>query len=1054
LFFPDYQLYLKLLFISTPMGHQMSFLSLQKDVAILFYATLGKKADIKTLDFFARQLDLGLYGKDQLAEKFIQSEDGHQRYDGLTTAQKIQYIYKNITGEAPASSVLGTLVAQVNGGQSLGQLAKDLVGGVKSYTGSDAVQVAQQQHLFEVIDTTLYPALTPYPANADAAADIQAMFYVVGSLMVADGINYWSSILAEGKASASYIAGRFVDTRSGLKELSNEDFVKTVYKNTFGVDAGASEIADYVAGLNNNTATRGDVLIRLINDIRNDASHDTAKQNFLNATHVYAAGELPALHYQETVALLFMQLANKTALNAAGLDYYSKMLAGGKSDLDLLTFLAKSTHFQGAADFGTVYRKLYGTTLNDLQKQAILQQAGNNPLQATLNIIDTFRHGEAPLDSGPLPSAKSMVDLEYKIGSELGYQIRGNLTLSSTDGALKGSLNSGVEHQLSHAEIAQLLQITLNVNVEAAVDLSFAKSLQQISLQGDFAANQTTLDSLRGKSVTLYLDDNNVTNAAGLINFNSSLLIADRLDVATAHTHINTASGGETRMLWKGNATPGDVNKVSNDFTATSTSTGHYNNFSVISANFITKDVLLSSGSEGGISGTIQSNLNQFLHFQYIDLANYRGTANIYLNGQKVATEGSNLFDAGLLNQTASIYNKLYSGVTDLTQADAAQKDSTGNIWTGSLGFNLSGFANNVHVINISMATPVNLRITDNATSKSKLHLETLTGSETPHWNIVIGNDKTSTVDGGTLSLTSHSTALSGETLSINSAETSHNTLTLAGGSNHIETMVVYGSTDLNLTIKADFSDSLKNIVIPVPEDPWSNPPIINVNLTLEKGGTGGGAFYKLLQSLNDHSAYNGLIDELSGDQLTIAFTAMNSFQIQGNTTLTRDLGGDPYSGGNKISFGSSNIDSMVTIEALETSDSIFVGKGAGQWLFGSGASQTMAVYGSVSKASDVNALFNSISVESGDNGQDIFAKALEKITNGASNGNLAEAGAVKLGNNLYVVIDKNHNQHFDQDDMVFALGDKDIYQVANDLHYQAPAIAVNGASQHSVELV
>ncbi|MOA10602.1 hypothetical protein D3C78_1304990 [compost metagenome] len=113
-----------------------------------------------------------------------------------------------------------------------------------------------------------------------------------------------------------------------------------------------------------------------------------------------------------------------------------------------------------------------------------------------------------------------------------------------------------------------------------------------------------------------------------------------------------------------------------------------------------------------------------------------------------------------------------------------------------------------------------------------------------------------------------------------------------------------------------------------------------------------------------------------------------------------------------------------------------------------------MAVYGSVSKASDVNTLFNSISVGSGDNGQDIFAKALEKITHGASNGNLAEAGAVKLGSNLYVVIDKNHNQHFDQDDMVFALGDKDIYQVANDLHYQAPAIAVNGVSQHSVELV
>ncbi|HEJ7039774.1 TPA: DUF4214 domain-containing protein [Serratia liquefaciens] len=1039
------------------MEHPMSFLSLQQDVAILFYATLGKKADAKTLDFFARQLDLGLYGKDQLAEKFIQSLDGHQRYDGLTTAQKIQYIYKNITGEAPAPSLLGSLVAQVNGGQSLGQLTKDLVSGVKSYTGSDAAQVGQQQHLFDVIDTTLYPALTPYPANADAAADIQAMFYVVGSLMVADGINYWSSVLAEGKASASYIAGRFVDTRIWLKEMSNEDFVKTVYKNTFGVEAGESEIADYVAGLNNNTATRGDVLIRLITDIRNDNSHDTAKQNFLNATHVYAAGELPALNYQETVALLFLQLASKTTLNAAGLDYYSKMLASGKTNLDLLTFLAKSTHFQGAADFGAVYLKLYGTALNELQKQAILQQAGNNPLQATLNIIDTFRHGEAPLDSGPEPSHESMVNLEYKIGSELGYQIRGNVTLSNTDGTLSGSINSGVEHQLSHAEIAQLLQITLNVEVETAVDLSFAKSLQQVSLQGDFAANQATLDSLRYKNVTLYLNDTNVANAEGLIDFNkylSSRIVADQLDVSTAHTHINIDGADEIRLQWKGNAIPGGVNKISNDFTATSTSTGQYNNFSFISANFITKDVLLTTESDGSISGFLQSNLNQFLHFQFIDLANYRGTGNIYLDGQQIATEGANLFDAGLLNQTASIYNSKYSGVTHLTQADAAQKDSTGKIWTGSMGFNLSGFADNVHVINVSLAKPALLRITENATSKSKVHLETTTGSETPTWSIVVGNTKTSMVDGGTVSLTSHSTAVSGELLYVSSSGTSNNSLTLAGGSNHIEKMVISGSTDLNLTIKADFSDSLKDIIIPVIEDPWSQPPIIKANLILEKGGTGGGAFYKLLQSLNDHSAYDGLISDLSGDQLTIAYTATNSFEIQGNTTLTRYRDGDPYSGGNKISFGNSNIDNMVTIEVLEKSDTIFVGKGAEQWLFGAGASQTMAVYGSVSKPSDVNALFNSITVGSEDNGQDIFAKALEKITHGASNGSLAEAGAVKLGGNVYVVIDKNHNQQFDKDDMVFALGDKDVYQIANDVHYQAPTIAVNGLSQHSFELV
>ncbi|MGN7972038.1 DUF4214 domain-containing protein [Serratia sp. 22264] len=1029
----------------------MSFLSLQQDVAILFYATLGKQADSETLNFFAKQLDLGRYNKSQLANTFIQSQDGHQRYDGLTTAQKIQYIYKNTTGESPSSNLLATLVAQVNAGQSLGQLTKDLIGGVKSYTGSNAHQVGQQHHLLEVIETTLYPALSPYPDNAAAAADIQAMFYVVGSLIAADGVNYWSSILAQGKANANYIAGRFVDTRSGLKELSNEEFVKTVYKNTFGVDAGASEIASYVAGLNNNTETRGDVLMRLITDIRNDTSHDTAKQNFQNATHVYAAGELPALNYQETVALLFLQLAKNTLLNASGLDSFSKFLASGKSDLDLLTLLAKSTHFQDATNFAKVYAKLYGTTLNDLQKQAILQQAGNNPLQATLNIIDTFRHGEAPLDSGPVPSIDDMVNLEYKIGSELGYQIRGNLSLSNTDGTLTGPLNSGVQHTLSHAEIAQLLQITLNVDVGVAVDLSFAKSLQQVSLQGDFAASLTTLNSLKSKSVTLNLTDKNVANTAGLVEFtngqNSSIL-TDQLNVAATHARLNLNGASEIRLLWKGNAFPDGSNRVSSDFTATLTSTKYDSSFGIVSANFITKDVLLTSAPGGSVEGVIQSNLNQFLHFQFIDLAYYRGTANIYLYGKLVATESTNVFDAGLLDQTASIYNEHYADVSSLTQAEAAQKDSTGTIWTGSRGFNLSGFADNVHVINVSLSHMTTLRISDNASSKSKVHLETVNGSEAPHWNMEIGNSKTSTVDGGTVSLTSHSTAVSGESLSIASWGTSNNILTLAGGSTHIETLELYGSTTLNLTIKADFSDSLKNIVIPVIEDPWSNPPVITANLTLEKGGTGGGEFYQLLQSLSNHSAYDGLIDQLSGDQLTIAYTATNSFSIQGNTTLTRYQGGDPYSGSNKISFNSSSIDSMVTIEKLETSDTIFLGKGAEQWKFGSHTSQTMAVYGSVSKPTAVDALFNSLTVESKDNGQDIFAKALDKITNGASKSSLAEVGAVKIGNNVYVVVDNNHNQQFDQDDSVFSLGDKDVYQIAGNVHYQAPSVTLNGIHQ------
>ncbi|MNI63841.1 Uncharacterised protein [Serratia quinivorans] len=75
-------------------------------------------------------------------------------------------------------------------------------------------------------------------------------------------------------------------------------------------------------------------------------------------------------------------------------------------------------------------------------------------------------------------------------------------------------------------------------------------------------------------------------------------------------------------------------------------------------------------------------------------------------------------------------------------------------------------------------------------------------------------------------------------------------------------------------------------------------------------------------------------------------------------------------------------------------------------------------------------------------------------MTNGTSTNNLSEVGLLKLDKSVYVIVDNNHNQTFDADDLVFSIGNQDPYVAAVSLHYQAPAITVNGAAAgtHLVE--
>ncbi|MBJ2103523.1 hypothetical protein [Serratia ureilytica] len=1028
----------------------MSLLKLQQDVAILFYATLGKKADDNALIYFAKQLEKGTYNQSELADLFIRSADGRHLYDNLNTADKVKSLYHNASGISPGPDTVAQWVKQVDDGKSLGQLTQELITQLSGYSGPDKTTLAQQQHIENTIATTLYPAFVLAAEHAPAAADIQGIYYVLGSMIDATAVNYWGSVLAGGHQTAAQIATYFTTIKPYITSLSHEDFVKRIFFKAFGNQASADEVQKYVAGLNVGSETRGEVIMRVITDIRADTQHETAKSHFLAATHVYAPGERPDLLYGETVMSFYLTVAGVSA-DATALDTFSRLLASGTSSVELLKMLANARQFQEAESYEKIYASLYHENLSPALSQALLLKAGNDKYQASVLVIESFRQGISPLDGACEPHPADVAAYQFSIANSLNYKPFAELSLS-TDGVLSGSVNTGSQHPLSPAELAVLTHVFLNVNASVDVDFSHSIKLQEVTLQGNMPTDAIALNSLKNKgfSLRLNLDENPYFKMTEKIAFGTerdAVMISDKFDLANAKMDLLFGAGGAS-LLWNGNGVNHGANRVSTTFTAQNA----FDADGVISANLILKDIYLTSTASGDTEGVIKTNINQFQFFPQIDLAGYRGTGNIYLDGKWIATEGANIFDYGVINQTASIYNDSIPTVAYLQQAPHAQKSGDGYYWTGNQGLTLSGFADNVHVINLPVFNTLPfLAINGNAGAQSKLHLElapVAAPTEDPFgpWGVSIGNRAIEHLEAGTLSFTSHFLGRQpAEELRLYANGSKFAAVTLAGA-NAIETIRIGGISKLQVTVKADFGNSLKSIVI----EPTFNPgheiiPRVEADLRMEKGGSGGGEFYKLLTSLTHHSAFDSVIEALAGEQLTIDYTNSQTLTLKGNTTLNPLTMANEYAHDSKINFEHSTIDDMVTINTLTPTDTLTVGDPHRSWVFNAKSSGEIVIYGELSQTEQVNALFDSLAVSPIDSAQDIFNQALTKITHGNGEALLQSVGVVKLGNNAYIIIDNNNNQKLDSQDIIFSLGNKDIHDITTHLHYQAPVITLAG---------
>ncbi|MCR0998347.1 DUF4214 domain-containing protein [Serratia rubidaea] len=1017
----------------------MSILTLQQDVALLYYAALGKHADESALFYFAKQLSNGHYNTSQLVSALINSADGAKRYDGLSTEQKVQYIYQNITGEQPDSATLDSLVKQQLAGKTLGTLTNQIIDSVKSADGEHT----HQQHIQEVVNNTLYPSSLVEDGQIAAASDVQGIYYLLGSMTNARAIDYWGNQLASGQKSAIEIANLFVAERSYINQLSNEAFVKTLYANAFGTAISDGDLQKYLGGLDDGTQTHGDVIMQMMADIRNDTDHDAAKENFAAATHVYAPGEMPDAKYVETVMSLYLAVAG-SGTNATALDTFSRLLASGTSNQDLLKTLANSQQFSGAGDYQKIYSTLYGSEMSSSVSQALMLKTGNDKIAASSLIIDAFRNGEYPLGGTHWSIDQQLRDFNQQLADIFGYQksFNGTFTLSD-DGKLMAETNSYGNHALSNIELVALSGMTsLSINADKDLAITLDKALKNaahIVLTGKYAASEAVSKSFGGRHVELHLDDAALAHAdASNTLYYSKVLVQNGTDLTQANINLSAGS-----LLWQGNSVDGGANHVSKTFIAKGGSD------SSISANFITKSVYLTTDENGELHGQIVSNLDQYQRFSTIDLTHYVGTGEIYLDGKLVATEGRNVFDFGLFEKNATIFHPDYANTASLEQDPNTNTDHwSGFIYDG--GGMLSAYSGDLTLLNVRN----HFYIDGELTKDSHVSIHTSARPDDTSFSLSF-TEKASLIpvfDMGSFSFNSDHLQTLSVNMGGNETTAQTRTLKLDSGDNSISELMLSGWTTsllkplyLNLTVGAGFSDNLQTIKGNdyYDRDYFSN---VRLNLNAEMGGTGGGSFYTTLNGLANKEQFAGIIDDLAGYQLSVQDTGLTIMDahVQGNTTI---------SSAKNLSFEHSSIDNLVTFTGF-ISTNIKVGDSANPWIFSPTGDKTATLYGSATTDSELKAVFSGLNASN--NAQDLFAQVLDKMSNGASKSNLAEVSMVKLDKAVYVIVDNNHNQSFDADDIVFSLGDRDPYLSAVSLHYQAPTIEANGVAtaSHTGEVI
>lgn len=833
---------------------------------------------------------------------------------------------------------------------------------------------------------------------------------------------YISDLLSSGEGRAIY---------SGKTDV---EILSAVYTSLLGSSPADNVLQGYLSGSNLSTAIYTAISNLLFyngfdsNTLSLQHDFDVTLNGMMFSDYGTATWNTwsGALSQQEQIVSAYISIAGRSA-DMSGLRYWTtKLTQNGqtfdtvlKSMISTAEFKSKGTSLTGSDLIKHIYKGIYGVEPNDATI-ATYQVFGSDKTAVIKAIIEDLR-GSTSTNTATVTSQHAF---EYEIGTGLLYKTGAILTATAGGGNATGTVNTNTSHQLTNAETAVLTNVMLSANAATTINLKFADHLADLEIGGGSAATVNLSDNGVNPGVNVTVDNGSITlNASS--GADKVLLTTDAV-VASATGQFNLGTGNDS-LKWLGNATSGTFNTVSTSIRADGGA-----GVDTISANLITKNVVMTSSGLGGTTktATITTNTAQFTNFEKLDLAGYKGKANV----NSGSTAADSTFDFGILTGKAVSESNVTGVINNVVQP------TTSTI--GSQGFVLSGLANQVHVINAAGGSSAQLEVTGDATAASSVDITFLKDAVTS-FGINFTATSNTDVNAGSLALHSSSTTdilgnVTGPqltTLNIASGGIGNfsNTLTLADTNTQVTGINVSGDHVLNLNVGSGFSN-IHNV------NAASNTA--GLNLDLGASGTGDGIIVQLLKILPLSAVTIGLLDTVlglvglglnKGYHIDVTGTSSSDhFAVQGNTVVA---GGN---GANQYVLKSSTVDKGVTVSDFNSAKDTIIDNVSGLTINNDTSHTAVTDYG-YRTSDQVDALLGTLvgGVVGGVAG--LLANILG-LQNGSLTQKVGVASVVWSGQSniadSYLIIDNNNNHNLDSSDTIVFLSGQNHQQLVDTLHY------------------